>query len=221
MNFQWEMNMEVLLSQETYLGPEIDDIEIFDQLPLKLQNLLSKKNGYISFSGGFHLFGSCFAPEWHSIRHHWVGTLALSNLFPYVRPTDIPFAESAIGEQFLLRDDQVHFLLAEKGSVKPLDVDLDQFLKNVKADPVDYLYLYPLLKYLESGKELLPGQLLHTYPPLTMSQNLSEITVSAVPYDQKIHAYAQFAEFYNKNFENRKAKKRKGFMKVFARKKTH
>jgi hypothetical protein len=148
-----------------YVGPPIDDPEMLERLPTEYRDLLARANGYVAYYGGLHVRGACHTPEWHSLRAAWDGERALHRLWPTVLPEDIPFAQDALGDQFVLRGGHVHRLAAETGELESLGVDLVGFDAAVHADPVEYLNLAPLEAFRAEGGVLQPGQLLSVYPP--------------------------------------------------------
>jgi hypothetical protein len=109
--------------------------------------------------------GACQAPAWHSLRAAWEGPDALHALYEEVLAEDVPFAEDALGDQFLVRDGAVLRLRAETGDVEPVAASLEDFFAAVLAAPQQTLELGPLLDFLEAGQHLDPGQLLSAYPP--------------------------------------------------------
>src|SRR5690242_6460929 len=132
-----------------FVGPPIDDGDLLDALPTALAVRLRETNGAIEFLGGLHTRGACREPLWHSLRDAWMGNYSFHRLYPEVRKDDIPFAEDCMGDQFLLRDWRVVRLRAETGQVEPLHMDLAEFFAAANADPVEFLSLQPLLRYLE------------------------------------------------------------------------
>jgi hypothetical protein len=140
-----------------YIGPRIDDVEILDRVPAPLRDLLGRVNGYVAYHGGLHVRGACRAPEWHSLRAAWDGPRALHRLFPAVSAADVPFAEDALGDQFLERDGVVHRLHGETGAVESLGVDQAGFDAMVREDPIEYLGLHPLERFRAEGGVLEPG----------------------------------------------------------------
>jgi len=150
----------------TYAGPPIDDAALLAELPSALATLLRAENGFLAFEGGLHVRGACRAPAWHSLRAAWRGPESVTARYPWaIRPTDIPFGQDALGDQFLLRDAIVHRLEGETGTVESLGVSLTEFLERCRRDPVAYLNLQPLVAYQRTGGRLAPGQLLSVYPP--------------------------------------------------------
>jgi hypothetical protein len=143
-----------------YAGPPVDDPEILDLLPSPYRSLLAHANGYVAYHGGLHVRGACMEPRWHSLREAWFGQEAIHRLYPAVQESDIPFAEDALGDQFLLRDEVVY--------IESLDAGLYDFDQAVRSDPVDYLGLAPLENFRAQGGALAPGQLLSVYPPFVL-----------------------------------------------------
>jgi hypothetical protein len=101
-----------------YVGPPIDDPEMFERLLAEYRDLLARANGYVAYHGGLHVRGACLAPEWHSLRAACDGERAVHRLWPVVSLSDVPFAEDALGDQFVLRGAQVHRLSAETGELE-------------------------------------------------------------------------------------------------------
>jgi hypothetical protein len=169
-----------------YLGPPIDDVEILALLPLPLRKFLEQTNGYIAFHGGLHVRGACLAPEWHSLRWAWIGDHALYTLFPVLNATDVPFAQDALGDQYVLRDRHVQRLDAETGELTALGVDLAEFDIAVRASPIAFLNLAPLERFRADGGILVPGQLLSVYPPYCVNAGASDRSFRAVRADDRI-----------------------------------
>jgi hypothetical protein len=176
-----------------YFGPPIDDPTILDKLPSELAHLLRRANGYVAYHGGLHVRGACHTPEWHSLRHSWEGRGALCRMFSSVRPDDVPFAEDALGHQFLLRDAIVHRLDAETGEMKSLAVDVAAFDAAVRADPVEYLRLQPLERFRAEGGELEPGELLSVYPPYVFNECGESISLRGIPTADRLAFLAELA----------------------------
>jgi hypothetical protein len=176
-----------------YVGPPIDDHEILARLPAAYRDLLGRANGYVAFHGGLHVRGACQAPAWHSLRAVWEGAGALHRLFSAVRPTDVPFGEDALGDQFLLRDGLVHRLAAETGDMETLGVDLAGFDAAARADPVGYLGLEPLEAFRAEGGALAPGELLSVYPPFVVAADGPRRSYRAIPAADRLGSLARLA----------------------------
>ncbi len=181
------------LDQVTFVGPSIDDTEILALLPRNLAGLLQQLNGFIQYGGGLHFRGACQKPTWHSIREAWLGEDAFHRLYPTVIPSDIPFAEDCMGDQFLLRAEQVWKLSAETGEVESLGVSLGAFLRSAQANPVEYLSMEPLSQFEQEGGKLEPGQLLAAWPPFCVKQAAEGVHLAAIPADERHQFLADFA----------------------------
>ena len=132
------------LAETTFTGPPVDDDETYVRCPPELRRMLDEANGVVAFGGGLHVRGACREPDWHSLRAAWDGPLALHDLYDEVLFEDVPFAEDALGDQFLLRDGQVLVLRAEDGQIDGTPHGLESWLAAVVADPVGVLSLHPL-----------------------------------------------------------------------------
>ena len=169
-----------------YVGPAIDDLDILERLPTQYRDLLAPANGYVAYRGGLHVRGACLKPDWHSLRAAWEGERAVHRLWPAVSPDDLPFAQDALGDQFILRRGQVHRLAAETGELEPLGVDLGEFDAAVRADPVEYLNLAPLEAFRAAGGVLQPGQLLSVYPPYCFDSADADRSFRAIPAPDRL-----------------------------------
>ena len=176
-----------------YVRPPIDDPKMLERLPVPYRNLLARANGYVAYDGGLHVRGACINPEWHSLRAAWDGSRALHRLFPGLTPQDIPFAEDALGDQYVLRTDVVHRLAGETGEVESLGVDLVGFDAAVRADPIAYLNLAPLEEFRAEGGSLAPGQLLSVYPPYVFDNSAASVSFRAIPAADRIGFLASLA----------------------------
>lgn len=175
-----------------YIGPPIDDPETFARLPAELRGLLERANGYVAFHGGLHVRGACHAPDWHSLRTVWDGHRALHRLYPTVRHDDIPFAEDALGDQYLVHHEEVHRLNAETGAIRALGIGLVEFDQRVRLDPVEFLSLQPLETFRSSGGRLEAGQLLDVVPPFVLKTDAPR-SYRPIPALERICALAEFA----------------------------
>jgi hypothetical protein len=176
-----------------YVGPAIDDDEILARLPSEYQRLLETANGYVAYHGGLHVRGACLAPDWHSLRSAWFGKSAIHRLFPAVLSTDIPFAEDAVGDQFVVRGNLVWKLQAESGELAALELTLAEFDAAARADPDEFLQLAPLHQFRLEGGRLEPGQLLNVYPPFVVEQATPSYSLKAVPTHARHHFLSEFA----------------------------
>lgn len=172
--------MHLELPHLTYSGGPLDDPGILDRVPPGFASLLRTRNGCVAYQGGLHVRGACRDPAWHSLRGAWEGPEALHVLFEEVHPTDVPFAEDAFGDQFLLREGRVLRLSGELGEVAEAAGGLEDFFTQLLADAGRVLDYEPLLEFLAGGAELRPGQLLAAYPPFVLSAGGARRDVRAV-----------------------------------------
>jgi hypothetical protein len=177
-----------------YVGPPIDDSEILDLLPESYARLLRAMNGYVAYHGGLHVRGACREPLWHSLRYAWSGDGALYHLYASLDPDDIPFAEDALGDQYLIRDNIVHQLSGETGDLTSREMDIVDFDAAVRADPYEFLGLGPLAQFRAQGNELQPGELLSVMPPFVTAESAEGITVRSIPARERIEWLAMFAK---------------------------
>jgi hypothetical protein len=160
------MNLD--LPHLIYAGAPLDDLEILEGVPAELATALRARNGCIAYLGALHVRGACHAPAWHSLRHAWEGPDALHVLFDEVQPADVPFAEDAFGDQFLLRGGRVVRLSGELGEITAVAGSLETFIASLLRDAEQVLDYQPLLTFRQGGAELAPGQLLAAYPPFVL-----------------------------------------------------
>ena len=185
------MNLD--LPHMIYTGAPLDDPEILERVPAELAAALRTRNGCIGYLGALHLRGACRTPAWHSLRHAWEGPDALHALFDEARPADVPFAEDAFGDQFLLRDGRVVRLSGELGEVTTVVESLEAFLASLRADPEQVLDYQPLLTFRRGGAELQPGQLLAAYPPFVLQVEHATRELRAVDALERRRSLAELA----------------------------
>jgi hypothetical protein len=111
-----------------------------------------------------------------------------------VLQSDVPFAEEACGDQFLLRDGRVFRLAAETGETGVVAESLSAFLAAVRDDGVRTLGLEPLLAFLKEGQRLEPGQLLSVYPPFCTVEAKDGVSLKAIPSEERIAFLAGLAQ---------------------------
>jgi hypothetical protein len=177
----------------TYVGPPVNDPALLDELPSELADILRQMNGFVASGGAFHLRGACVSPPWHSLRAAWHGRESFAARYHSVRLTDVPFAQDALGDQYLLREGAVWRLSGESDDVEPFAESLANLLKQVAADAVRYLVLGPLVAFREQGGTLAPGQLLSVYPPLIMQSDAGGYSYRAVSAADLLGAHARLA----------------------------
>ena len=145
----------------TWKGPSIEDVEILRELPTDLFHILSDSNGFILHEGALHVRGACLTPEWHSLRSAWRGANAFQILSDELLPSDIPFAQDQMGDQFLIRAGVVLRLCAETGEIERVADGIEDFFRKVSDDIEGYLNVG--LRHT-----MQPGELLHVYPPFCL-----------------------------------------------------
>jgi hypothetical protein len=185
--------MHLDLPHLLYSGPAMDDPAILARLPAGLAGALRVRNGCVAYLGGLHVRGACRDPAWHSLRHAWDGADALHHLFAEVQPSDVPFAEDAFGDQFLLREHVVVRLRGELGEISDAADSLEAFFTALATDPERVLDYRPLLTFRESGGELQPGQLLAAFPPFVLQADGSTRELRAADALEQRRSLAQLA----------------------------
>ncbi|HET7550633.1 MAG TPA: SMI1/KNR4 family protein [Gemmatimonadaceae bacterium] len=176
----------------TYVGPPVDDQALLDELPRQLADILRQTNGLVACGGAFHIRGVCTDPAWHSLRAAWRGPRAFVTAYRSAQPTDIPFAQDALGDQYLLREGGVWRLSTESDEVEICAESLTEFLEEVSADPIRYLMLGHLVAFWNDGGALAPGQLLSVYPPLVTEHN-GGYSYRAISAADRLGALVRFA----------------------------
>jgi hypothetical protein len=183
------------LAQLTFTGPRLDESSpTLAKLPQNLAALLRQINGFIQYSGGLHIRGTCETPNWHSLESVMFSERALHRIYPIVAASDVPFGQDCMADQFILRDGIVHKLQAETGELNALGVGLSGFFAGIEANPVEYLGMQPLLKFQNEGGSLQPGQVLHAYPPFCSKEAASGVSLKAIPVSEAIAFLADFAK---------------------------
>lgn len=168
------------LENLTYQGPALTDESLLEELPYSIASLLRQINGFIQFYGGFHCFGVCEQPGWHSLREAWQGENAAHRHYDAIESSDVPFGEDCLGFQFFLRSGQVIYLDLETGDVEELGVELGGFFDWIDANPVENLGMQPLLQLIQEGVTPEPGQLISEYPPFCTAESGNGVSLSAV-----------------------------------------
>ena len=182
------------LASISYQGPPFSEASVVvPRLPPVLAALLRDVNGFVQFGGGLHVRGICAAPTWHSLEEVWLGRLAIHRHYPAVLESDVPFAQDCVADQFFLRSDVVFKLFAETGEIESLDLGLLEFLRSAQDDPAIYLDMQPLLELQRLGGRLVPGEVVHVYPPFCTAESAEGVSVRAVPIPEALSFLADFA----------------------------
>jgi hypothetical protein len=171
----------------TWKGESAEDVEILPDLPTELVRSLSDTNGFILHHGALHVRGACLTPEWHSLRAVWHGPNAFHTLYPAIRPSDLPFAQDQLGDQFLIREGAVMRLVSETGQIEHMCGCLTDFFEQVAKDVEGFLNVG--LSYI-----LEPGQLLHAYPPFCVGEASASVSLRPCPAQQVILVHARLAK---------------------------
>ncbi len=177
----------------TYALPGLTSDRIPCELPDEYRTLLAARNGFIALGGALHLRGLCDEPAWHSLDAAWRGDGALSKLFPAILPTDIPFGQNCLGDQFVLRDGAVHELNGETGILEDQKTGLFDFLDACRRDPDRFLALNVLESLLERGEALEPGQLINVYPPFCSRESAQGVSLRAISTPGQVRFLSRFA----------------------------
>lgn len=179
----------------TYLNHELHEKEVFELLPDEMRAFYREINGIVAYNGGFQIRGCGTGPSWNSLDDFWKGENALHKTYSNLLPTDIPFAQDCMGDQYVFRAGSVWHLLSETGELDDLELEFDEFIDEVVEDPVEFLSLYPLLEFMETGEELQPGELLAPSVPFTEEAG-DDYTFSKQTVE---HRLKWLAEYYKKN----------------------
>jgi hypothetical protein len=178
----------------TWAGPPIDDQHTLRKLPSDLAKLLKSVNGFIQFGGALHVRGACQNLEWHSLRNAWESPDAFYRHYRTVKKSDVPFAQSALGDQYFIRGNDVYRLDTECDEIESLDLDLKTFLQEVQSDPIGVLSLGPLEDFWGHGGELKPGQLLSVMPPFVLAQPDTKYSYRPISALDRLRFLADFAK---------------------------
>jgi hypothetical protein len=177
------------LTNITYTGPTISDREDLDRLDDEHRAFLERANGVVAFGGGLHVRGVCAEPAWHSLQEAWDGERAYHRYYPEVTDGDVPFAQDAFGDQYLLRSGYVIRMSAEDAAIDELGLRFAEFIDAAAENPREFLSLELLDAFLTEGGVLEPGQLLKITPPACSDEALEGVRV--VPVSVREHfAYA-------------------------------
>ncbi|MGK0286381.1 MAG: hypothetical protein ACI9GM_001430, partial [Salibacteraceae bacterium] len=76
-----------------------------------------------------------------------------------------------------------------------LELEFDEFIDEVIEDPIEFLALYPLIEFMDAGKELQPGELLVPSIPFSVETE-EEYTFTKAPITERL---AWLADYFLKN----------------------
>ncbi len=189
-----------------FVGPQISDRSLLAKLPDGYAGFLEDTNGLIAFDGGLHIRGVCDNPEWHSLAAVSGGDHALHRMFNSIQPTDIPFAQDCLGDQFILRASKVLRVSAETDNIECLDADFEHFIETAEAQPIQFLHLEPLVQFMRDGGRLQPGELLSVYPPFCTEEAAQGVHLEAAPIFQRLEVLSQISRQLSKLADGTKFK---------------
>ncbi|NND04927.1 MAG: hypothetical protein HKN87_00985 [Saprospiraceae bacterium] len=172
----------------TYMPNPVQGIDqsIWNLLPKDVQQFYDIVNGIVAFNGGLHIRGLGTKPAWHDLAKYWQGDMALHEVYAELSPSDIPFAQDCLGDQYFIRVGTVWNLMSETGDVEDLELEFDEFISECLRDPVEFLSLEPLVSFMDGGGSLQPGHLLKVDPPFIEESTSYQLTTSEV--DQQLLA---------------------------------
>jgi hypothetical protein len=171
----------------TWQGKGVEDVELLSELPPDLMSILIQRNGFILHEGALHVRGASIVPEWHSLRTAWRGPKAFHILYEDVRPSDIPFAQEQLGDQFLIREGKVVRLFAETGETEPLASSLDDFFARLSSDIEGFLNV-------GLSHKMEPGRLLWAFPPFCFEESGAGASLAPLPASEVILLHADLAK---------------------------
>ncbi|MFT6323069.1 MAG: hypothetical protein ACJAWO_000616 [Halieaceae bacterium] len=178
-----------------YMNQECDNPDLINNLPPEMKAFYHEVNGLVAYNGGFQIRGIGTGPSWNSLEDYWTGENALHKIYPKLSPEDIPFAQDCMGDQYVYRGGSIWQLLTETGDWDDLELEFDEFIDEVIEDPIEFLALYPLIEFMDAGKELQPGELLVPSIPFSVETE-EEYTFTKAPITERL---AWLADYFLKN----------------------
>jgi hypothetical protein len=185
--------MHLDLPHLVYSGPPLEP-GLIGELPVLLSNVLATRNGCIAWQGALHVRGWCLEPAWHSIQLAWHGPDSFHDLYSEVEASDIPFAEDAFGDQYLVRGKSVIRMDGETGDLSVVADALDAFFAHLIADASGALGFEPTDLVREIGGPLQPGQLVSVYPPFVFRESADGVSLRPIPALDRRRALASLAK---------------------------
>ena len=179
-----------------YMNNEIQETEIFNLLPSEMRDFYAEINGLVAYNGGFQIRGCGTGPTWNSLDEAWKGENAFHKTYKNLSPDDIPFAQDCMGDQYVFKAGSVWHLLTETGELDDLELDFDEFIDEVIEDPIEFLALYPLIEFMESGKELKSGELLVPSIPFSVETE-EEYTFTKASVKDRLEGLKKYYESTN------------------------
>ncbi|UYZ60688.1 SMI1/KNR4 family protein [Hymenobacter latericus] len=195
----------------TYIGEPISDSATFKLLPFEMQAFMLQHNGMVAFLGGLHIRGCCHEPAWHSLREAWQGENAFWRTYASVKQSDLPFAQDAVGNQFLLRRGEVWWLDTETGEMENLGVDFVRFIRGVELYPDQALDLQAVSMFTNLGAVLQPGELLAVYPPNCIKAENENFNLTRMPVDVRLGSLANLYQQIRRLKPGQKIRLRKDY----------
>lgn len=183
-----------------YRGEAPVDEELAARIPGDLREFFQDSNGIIAYNGGLQIRACTQDTHWDSLGLYWTGERALSRVYSNLLSSDIPFGQDCVGDQFILREDNVWLLSTETGDMIDMEASLYEFFENCIEDPVEYLAMEPLVHHLDIEGELKPGMLVHVVPALSL--DLPEDTpyhIDSLPIKERLE---WLSGFYIEHLEN-------------------
>lgn len=163
------------------------DFGLLRFLPDELKELIEPSGGFILHHGAIHFRGCTHDPEWNNLRMVSWGDHSLKYLYRSVDVDDIPFAQDQVGDQYLLRGDEVFHLNAETGEAARFAKCLTEFLEGIDEDIEAYLNV-------SLRHRLMPGQALHAYPPFCVAESSGgQSSLKPVSVVELLRFHADFA----------------------------
>lgn len=175
------------LSNISYFGKEIDDFNMFENLPDYLKEFYRISNGFVALNGGLHIRGCVKSPKWHSLREYWIGDSKLTSLFNSIEKDDIPFAQDCFGDQYVIRKNIIWKLSIETDEIDNLEISFNDFIERVKSNPYEYLNIENI-----EPNTLEPGQIFNVVPPFCVDS--PDYSFKPIQIEEQIRYLSEFSK---------------------------